>query len=467
MRLGGPQRQKSQPELALPCPYRGEAHGGDGQGTEGSAASHGTGTSVTAGTWMEEVCKGENLKAALRRVIQNKGAAGADGMRVEQLTPFLKTHWPRIRAELMEGRYRPSPVRRVEIPKPDGGKRRLGIPTALDRFVQQAILQVMQNRWDRTFSEHSFGFRPGRNAHQAIRQAQRYIEAGYDYVVDIDLEKFFDRVNHDQLMALLARRVDDKRLLKLLRRFLNAGSILADGLVGPPSEEGVPQGGPLSPLLSNLVLDQLDRELERRGHRFVRYADDCNIYVRSLRAGRRVMESLSRYLDRKLHLRVNPDKSGVARPWERTFLGFSFCRDRNRLKCRLAPRTFRRFKSRVRALTRAAKGMDVKQVIRRLAVYLRGWNGYFGVCQTPSTFELLNAWVRRRLRCAIWRQWKHRRRRFAQLRRLGLSLDRTRKTAGSRFGPWRTSQYQGLNSALSNAYFKSLGLPTLVIRESA
>jgi len=271
---------------------------------------------------MEEVCERENLKEALRQVKGNKGSAGVDGITVSQLTDYLKQHWPAIREQLLNGTYEPKPVRRVEIPKPDGGVRKLGIPTVLDRFIQQAVMQVLQRRWDSTFSDHSYGFRPGRSAHQAVAQAQQYIAEGYGWVIDLDLEKFFDRVNHDKLMGRIAKRVEDKRLLKLIRAFLNAG-VMENGLVSP-SVEGTPQGGPLSPLLSNLVLDELDRELERRGHRYLRYADDCNIYVRSQRAGQRVMEGITRFITNKLKLQVNETKSAVARPQERKFLGFSF-----------------------------------------------------------------------------------------------------------------------------------------------
>src|SRR6266478_3267791 len=294
---------------------------------------------------MEEVCERGNLKEALRQVRGNKGSAGVDRMTVDQLGDYLKQHWPVIREQLLNGTHEPKPVRRVEIPKPDGGVRKLGIPTVLDRFIQQAVMQVLQRQWDRSFSEHSYGFRPGRSAHQAVAQAQQYIVAGYSWVVDLDLEKFFDRVNHDKLMGQIAKRIEDKRLLKLLRAFLNAG-VMENGLVSP-SVEGTPQGGPLSPLLSNLVLDELDQELERRGHRFVRYADDSNVYVRSERAGRRVMGSLTAYISRRLKLKVNAQKSAVARPAERKFLGFSFTSERQP-KRRIAPKALQRFKERVR-----------------------------------------------------------------------------------------------------------------------
>src|SRR5271156_1872310 len=330
---------------------------------------------------MEEVCERTNLKEALRQVRANKGSAGIDRMTVDQLGDYLKQHWPAIREQLLNGTYEPKPVRRVEIPKPDGGGvRKLGIPTVLDRFIQQAVMQVLQRRWNPTFSLYSYGFRPRRSAHQAVAQAQQYIAQGHGWVIDLDLEKFFDRVNHDKLMGQIAKRVEDKRLLKLIRAFLNAG-VMENGLVSP-SVEGTPQGGPLSPLLSNLVLDELDRELERRGHRFVRYADDCNIYVGSERAGQRVMESVTQFITEKLKLKVNEAKSAVAQPRQRKFLGFSFTGGREPRR-RIAPKAIARFKERVREQTRRTRGISLRQMVKELATYLRGWLGYFADCQTP------------------------------------------------------------------------------------
>src|SRR6266536_3709226 len=410
-------------------------------------------------SWRRYVSEG-NLKEALRQVMGNKGSAGIDRMMVDQLGDYLKQHWPVIREQLLNGTYEPKPVRRVEIPKPDGGGvRKLGIPTVLDRFIQQAVMQVLQRQWNPTFSQYSYGFRPRRSAHHAVAQAQQYIAQGHGWVIDLDLEKFFDRVNHDKLMGQIAKRVEDKRLLKLIRAFLNAG-VMENGLVSP-SVEGAPQGGPLSPLLSNLVLDELDRELESRGHRFVRYADDSNIYVRSERAGQRVMESVKRFIANRLKLKVNESKSAVAKPQERKFLGFSFTSGKE-LKRKIAPKAIDPFKERIREITHKARGQSMKQVMEELARYLRGWRGYFGFCETPSVLQGLDAWVRRRVRCAFWRQWKTGRKRSAELVKRGVNEELAGKTAGSRRGPWHVSQSPALGMALSNAYLASLGLPSLV-----
>jgi len=336
--------------------------------------------------------------------------------------------------------------------------RKLGIPTTLDRFLQQAVMQVLQRRWNPTFSDHSYGFRPGRSAHQAVTQAQLYLAEGYDWVIDLDLEKFFDRVNHDKLMGQIAKRVEDKRLLKLIRAFLNAG-VMENGLVSP-SVEGTPQGGPLSPLLSNLVLDELDQELGRRGHCYVRYADDCNIYVRSERAGQRVMKSITKFITQKLKLKVNESKSAVARPQERKFLGFSFT-DGPEIKRAIAPKSLVRFKRRVREITRRAKGVSIDATLTELVPYMRGWRSYFGFCETPRVLVYLTSWVRARLRVALWRQWKTPRRRRAALLELGVRPKLASNTAGSSRGPWYLAHAKALSVALPTAYFKSLGLPTL------
>src|SRR5271155_3969261 len=407
---------------------------------------------------MEEICERANLKEALRQVRSNKGSAGIDGMTVDKLGDYLKQHWPVIREQLLSGIYEPKPVRRVEIPKPDGGGvRKLGIPTVLDRFVQQAVMQVLQRRWNPTFSQYSYGFRPRRSAHHAVAQAQRYIAQGRGWVIDLDLEKFFDRVNHDKLMSQIAKRVEDKQLLKLIRAFLKAG-VMENGLVSP-SVEGTPQGGPLSPLLSNLVLDELDRELERRGHRYLRYADDCNIYVRSQRAGQRVMESITRFITHQLKLKVNETKSAVARPQERKFLGFSFSAGPE-VKRVIAPKALDRFKRRIREITRRAKGVSMTTTIEELAPYMRGWRGYFGFCETPEVLIGLTRWVRMRLRAAMWRQWKTPRRRREALIELGVRSRLASNTAGSGLGPWYLAKAKALSVGLSNAYFKSLGLPS-------
>jgi RNA-directed DNA polymerase len=336
--------------------------------------------------------------------------------------------------------------------------RKLGIPTVLDRFIQQALLQVLQKYWDSTFSEHSFGFRPKRSAHQAVACAQQHLADGYCWIVDIDLEKFFDRVNHDMLMGRVAKRVRDRRVLKLIRAFLNAG-VMENGLVSRITE-GTPQGGPLSPLLSNIVLDDLDRELERRGHRFVRYADDCNVYVRSERAGRRVMGSLTRFIARNLKLKVNEAKSAVVQPWECTFLGFSFTSGPEP-KRRIAPQAIERLKGRIRKLTRRTRAVGLKQMVEELAQYLIGWNGYFGFGQTIDVPKKLDSWIRRRLRCFVWKQWKRGRVRFAELRARGVTKDLAAQTAGSPHGPWRISRSPALSFAFPNAYFETLGLPSL------
>jgi len=451
-------RQKNQLELAFTDKSRSEAPRVSGEGTESLRAKRRVESPAIGERWMEEVCERENCKRALARVKANKGSAGVDGVTVQQLPGFLKQHWPAIREHLLNGTYEPQPVRRVEIPKPDGGKRKLGIPTVLDRFIQQAVMQVLQDRWDGTFSDHSYGFRPGRSAHQAVEQAQQYIAEGYRWVVDLDLEKLFDRVNHDKLMARIVERVSDKRLLKLIRAFLRAG-VMEGGLVSPV-DEGTPQGGPLSPLLSNIVLNELDRELERRGLRFARYADDSNIYVRSRRAGERVMESIGRFITTKLKLKVNQQKSAVARPWERKFLGFSFTWN-GEPKRRIAPKAIERYKERVRELTRRTRGVSIERTAEELAQYLRGWIGYFGRCQTPSVLQGLEKWTRRRLRSVIWKQWKRGRVRFAELRKRGVSKDLAAQTAGSAHGPWRIANSPALTIALPNAYFNSLGIPRL------
>lgn len=454
-------RQNNQLMLAFDQEDRGEASKVLSEGTETLAAKRRTESPAINEQLMEEVCERENCKQALKRVKANKGSPGVDGMTVQQLPEYLKQHWLAIREQLQGGTYKPRPVRRVEIPKPDGGVRKLGIPTVLDRFIQQAVMQVLQRKWDGTFSEHSYGFRPGRSAHQAVEKAQQYIAEGYRWVVDLDLEKFFDRVNHDKLMSKIAGRIGDKRMLKLIRGFLRAG-VMENGLVSS-TEEGTPQGGPLSPLLSNIMLDDLDRELEKRGLRFARYADDSNIYVRSQRAGERVMASVTRFLTERLKLTVNQSKSAVARPWRRKFLGFSFTSGKEP-KRRIAPKAIDRFKERIQTLTCRTRGVSIERMAGDLTLYLQGWLGYFGKCQTPTVLEGLEGWIRRRLRSVIWRQWKRGTVRFAELRKRGVKHDLAAKTAGSCKGPWRLSDSPGLHKALPNAYFDSLGIPRLTVQ---
>jgi RNA-directed DNA polymerase len=454
----GTERRKIQMKLAFMAEYKGEAPKAAHKGTEVSMAKRESEDPALPILLMEQICQRENLRKALQRVRQNKGGPGIDGMTVNKLPGYLKKHWPEIRAQLLAGAYRPKPVKRQEIPKSDGGIRKLGIPTVLDRFIQQAIMQVLQGYLDKTFSDRSYGFRPGRSAHQAISRGQQYVDQGYRWIVDIDLEKFFDRVNHDKLMGNLAKRIRDKRLLKIIRAFLNAGA-MEDGLVSATTE-GTPQGGPLSPLLSNIVLDELDRELERRDHRFVRYADDCNIYVRSARAGQRVMASISIFITRKLKLKINQSKSKVDRPWRCKFLGFRIIAGKQ-TKRSIAPSSLRRFKRRVRKLTCYRRGVSVEQMIEQLNRYLIGWRGYFGYSQSRSILQVLDRWIRRRLRCVYWRRWKRGKRRFAELRRLDINRDLAAKTAGSVHGPWRLSRSPALSYAFPNAHFDSVGLALL------
>ena len=452
-------RQNNQLELAFGSGVTGEARSPLAEGTEADPASSRPRSPAAAEPCMATIVERDNLRKALAQVRRNKGAPGVDGMTVDDLPLYLKEHWPSIRNQLLDGTYRPQPVRRVEIPKAGGGTRALGIPTVLDRFIQQAVLQVLQAHWDPTFAAASYGFRPGRSAHRAVARAQAHIADGYGWVVDLDLEKFFDRVNHDILMGLVAERVADRGIRRLVRGFLSAG-VLVDGLVGP-TDEGTPQGGPLSPLLSNLMLDVLDRELTRRGHRFVRYADDCNIYVRSRRAGERVLTSVTGFVARRLRLRVNAAKSAVDRPSRRTFLGFSFTAGKAPPRRRIAPEALSRFKARVRVLTRRTKGNSLERTIEALRIYLVGWVGYFGFCQTPSVLRTLHQWLRRRLRAFVWKQWRHGRNRFEQLTRRGVPRRLAAQTAGSAHGPWRIAASPALNIALSNADLAALGLPAM------
>ena len=409
---------------------------------------------------LEEVLRRENLILALHRVQSNKGAPGVDGMTVEALMPFLKTNWPRIREEMLSGMYIPAPVLRVEIPKPDGkGMRPLGIPTVLDRFIEQAILQVLTPIFDPHFSDNSYGFRPGRGCHDAVKAAQGHVETGYRFVVDMDLEKFFDRVNHDVLMVRVARRVRDKRLLRLIGRYLRAG-VMIDGVVHA-HEEGTPQGGPLSPLLSNILLDDLDKELERRGRRFCRYADDCNIYVKSKAAGEQAMESITRFLVKKLRLKVNKEKSAVDRPENRKFLGYSMTNN-HKPKLKVAPNSVKRAKARVREIIRKGRGRSLPKVIIELTTYLRGWVNYFRLSQTKNVFEELDQWIRRKLRLILWRQWKTPKTRAGKMVKRGIEQTRAYVSAYNGRGPWWNAGASHMNAAISAKWLQQQGLMSLL-----
>jgi RNA-directed DNA polymerase len=409
---------------------------------------------------LEKVLHRENLRRALRRVITNKGAPGIDGMTVESLTPYLKASWPRMREDLATGRYVPQPVRRVEIPKPGGkGTRALGIPTVLDRFIQQEILQVLLPLFDPYFSDSSYGFRPGRGSHDAVKAAREHVEAGYRFVVDIDLEKFFDRVNHDVLMARVARRVRDKRLLRLIGRYLTSGVMIEEAI--REQAEGTPQGGPLSPLLSNILLDDLDKELGRRGHRFCRYADDCNIYVKSKAAGERVMASITRFLEKRLRLRVNEEKSAVGRPWERKFLGYSMTWHK-RPKLKVASASIKRAKAHIREIMRRGRGRSLTRVIGELTPYLRGWVNYFRLSIVKRGFEELDEWLRRKLRCILWRQWKKPCTRARKLMERGIEKARAFTSAYNGRGPWWNAGASHMNLAIPVKWLTQQGLVSLL-----
>ena len=408
---------------------------------------------------MEAVCERGNLWLAYERMIKNKGAAGVDGIGVSAFKDHLKRYWPTIKAKLLAGTYIPLPVRRVDIPKPQGGVRTLGIPTLTDRLIQQALHQVLSPIFEPTFSASSYGFRPGRNAHQAVLAAQRYVAEGRRVVVDLDLEKFFDRVDHDLLLGRLAQKIGDRRVLQLIRRYLQAG-MMAEGLVSPRTE-GTPQGGPLSPLLSNILLTDLDRELERRGHAFCRYADDCNIYVRSQRAGERVLASLTRFLTQRLKLKVNTAKSAVACPWERKFLGYSLTWHKAPRR-RIAPSSLQRLERRVRAVLKGARGRSLSNTIHELNPLLRGWAAYFKLTETKRALEELDGWIRHKLRCILWRQWKRPYTRARKLMQAGLTEQRAFRSAFNQRGPWWTSGASHMNQACRKSYFDRLGLVSLL-----
>ncbi len=458
--MGG-KRQKRQLELAFRERPRSEALGPTRKGVEPPKAENQPEHSASkSDRLMEEVCQRENMIKAYRRVKRNKGSPGVDGMTTDELLGYLKEHWAGIRQNLLEGNYEPQPVKKVEVPKPDGTKRMLGVPVVVDRLIQQAILQKLQEEWDARFSENSYGFRPGRSGKQAIGKAQEYIQQGRRYVVDFDLEKFFDRVNHDILMGRVAQRIADKRVLKLIRRFLEAGMLIG-GLVSPRTK-GMPQGGPLSPLLSNVLLDELDRELESRGHRFCRYADDCNVYVGSQKAGERVMARIVEFLGKRLKLRVNPDKSAVAPVWERAFLGFTFTEHDTPIRL-ISRKSMKRFKERIRQLTRRTKGRSNEQVVKEVKSYIRGWASYYGYSQDKLKFRSLDGWIRRRMRSLMWKQWENGKKRFKELRKRGLTVKQAAQTAACKCGPWRMSRHPMVQKAISNKYLVSTGLISLEV----
>jgi RNA-directed DNA polymerase len=447
----------------LPLEGRGEAPRVERSGEAGRAA-WGKERSGSHDPLMERVVARENAEEALKRVRRNKGSPGIDGMTVEELEPYLRENWQTIREQLLAGSYRPSAVRRKQIPKSGGGVRELGIPTVLDRFVQQLFLQVLTPIFDPTFSEHSHGFRPGRKAHDAVRQAQRYIQDGIRWVVDVDLEKFFDRVNHDVLMGKLENRIGDRRMLRIIRRYLEAG-VLAEGVV-VERHEGTPQGGPLSPLLANVLLDEVDKELERRGHCFVRYADDCNVYVRSKRAGERVLAALRRKYA-KLRLRVNEEKSTVARVWDRKFLGYSFWVAKGKVvKLRVAPKALEELKQRVRRITRRSGGRSMEQVTAELGAYLRGWKEYFKLSDTPGIFLDLDKWIHRRLRAVQLKQWKRGRTVYRELSARGVPERLAPRAARFARNWWRVAAHGAMHTALPGSYFERLGVPRLAAQTS-
>lgn len=429
-----------------------------GIGVSGVTATEGKSWTEAGARLMDDVVSRDNMMAAYARVVSNKGAPGVDGMTVEQLEGYLKAQWPRIREELLAGTYLPQAVRRVEIPKPSGGTRTLGIPTVRDRLIQQALHQQLAALYDPHFSESSYGYRPGRSAHQAVQAARRHVADGRRWVIDIDLEKFFDRVNHDIMMSRLARTIEDKRVLRLIRRYLQAG--MFEGGLTSPRTEGTPQGGPLSPLLSNILLDELDKELERRGHAFCRYADDCNIYVTTQRSGERVFASVEQFLKERLRLTVNRNKSAVDRPWKRIFLGYSMTNHRNpRLKAGSTP--VQRLMKKVRKIVRKGRGRSIRKVIEELTPKLRGWVVYFRDAEVTGPFKELDGWVRRKLRCILWRQWKRPSTRAKKLMGRGLTEARAYKSAYNGRGPWWNAGASHMNQAFTKSYFTELGLLSL------
>ena len=408
---------------------------------------------------LEDVLERDNMLKAMYRVISNKGSHGIDGMKTDELREHVKRTWTTVKSKLLEGKYNPSPVRRIEIPKPDGGIRLLGIPTVQDRMIQQAIAQVLSEIYEPTFSESSFGFRPNRGAKNAIKQSETYINQGYRWVVDMDLEKFFDKVNHDILMGKLEKKIKDRRLLKLIRKYLESG-VLVNG-IKVSSEEGTPQGGPLSPLLANIMLDGIDKELEKRGHKFCRYADDCNIYVKSKKAGIRVMDSVTKLIENNLKLKVNKNKSAVDLVTNRKFLGFSFYYRKGKFKIRIHDKSIKRFRDKIRDITNRNRGISIDERILRLNDSTRGWINYFGIADAKRKLKLLDSWIRRRLRACLWKQWKKTKTKYKNLIKLGISKSQAYQFANTRKGYWRISKSPILDIALNNGYFKSIGLMSL------
>lgn len=427
-----------------------------------SVASTKEASSAVSDNLMERILSRDNMLFALKRVEKNKGSHGVDGMKVDELRPFLKQSWLSIRESILMGKYKPNAVRRVEIPKQDGGIRLLGIPTVLDRLIQQAIAQVLTDIFDPHFSENSFGFRPGISAHEAVLKAKEYMNQGYKYVVDMDLEKFFDKVNHDILMNRISKRIEDKRVLKLIRLYLQSG-IMLNGIV-VRSEKGTPQGGPLSPLLANILLDDLDKELDKRGHKFCRYADDCNIFVKSERAGLRVMESITNFLERKLKLKVNKEKSAVDRPIRRKFLGFSFYNVRGKYNIRIHNKSIKRLKDKIRKITSRSYSISIEDRIKRLNQITIGWVNYFSIAKAKSIMQGLDEWIRRRLRMCIWKQWKRPRTKIKNLISLGVPEYKAYEWGNTRKGYWRIANSPILSRSLTNKYFESISYQSLSAR---
>lgn len=457
-------KQKT-PEEDWPAKNRVEPEGMPGVPSVSAASENGRNDdSEYSSNLLERVVERNNLNTAYKRVKANRGSHGVDSMTVDELLPYLKEHGQAIRKAILEGSYTPEPVRRAEIPKSGGGTRLLGIPTVLDRMIQQAILQVLTPIFDPDFCEHSYGFRPGRDAKEAVVKAKDYIEAGYTWVVDIDLARYFDTVNHDKLMSLVARKVKDKRVLKLIRAYLNSG-VMINGVV-VEVEEGCPQGGPLSPLLSNIMLDELDKEMEKRGHKFCRYADDCNAYVKSKRAGERVMQSITEYLEKKLKLKVNQDKSAVDRPWRRKFLGFSFYNKKDKVGIRLHAKPLDKFKNKVREILSRSNGLSMEQRIRALNYLIIGWVNYFSLADMKKKVKELDEWIRRRLRMCIWKQWRKIRTRHYKLVQLGAENAKAWEHANTRKGYWRIAGSPILSCTLTNAYLAGLGFVSLSSRYS-